>query len=127
LFAVLVTAVFAFHSRRSAEAAWMAKVESKKIMERQRDEADSGMREASYSVVFRTQNGKRRAVRVSSELFERYREGEEYRKVAGLNYPLPVRPDTEPGFCPLCGAAYSAGDRQCAHCRAPLLRLEDLQ
>lgn len=125
-FAVLVTAAFAFHSRRSAEAAWVGTVEDKTVIERRRDEADSGLREPGYRVVFRTREGRKRKVRVSGGLFGRYREGMEYRKVAGLNYPLPTGPDADPGFCPLCGADYTAGAGECGQCRAPVLRLGDL-
>lgn len=126
VFAVLVTAAFAFHSRRSAESAWLGTVEDKTVIERRRDETDSGLREPGYRVVFRTREGGKRKVRVSGGLFGHYREGMEYRKVAGLNYPLPIDPDADPGFCPLCGADYAAGAGQCGQCRAPVLRLGDL-
>jgi hypothetical protein len=125
-FAALVTAALAFHSRRSAESAWVGTVENKTVIERRRDGADGGMRQPGYRVVFRTREGRKRKVRVSGDLFRRYREGAEYRKVAGLNYPLATGPDADPGFCPLCGADYAAGADQCGQCRAPVLRLGDL-
>jgi hypothetical protein len=125
-FAVLVTAALAFHSRRSAESTWVGTVEDRTIIEGRPSDGDGGMKGPGYRVVFRTREGRRRKVRVSGGLFARYREGAEYRKVAGLNYPLPTEPDAETGFCALCGADYEAGAGQCPQCQAPVLRLDDL-
>jgi hypothetical protein len=125
-FAVLVTAALAFHSRRSAESAWVGTVEDRTVIERRPTDGDGGMKEPGYRVVFRTREGRKRKVRVGGGLFAHYREGAEYRKVAGLNYPLPMSSDAEPGYCGMCGADYLAGADQCPQCRAPVLRLGDL-
>ena len=125
-FAVLVTAALAFHARRSAESAWVGTVEDKTVIERRPNDGDGGMKEPAYRVTFRTQEGSKRKIRVGGGLFGHYREGAEYRKVAGLNYPLPTEAGAEPGFCALCGADYVTGAGQCLQCRAPVLRPGDL-
>lgn len=125
-FAVLVTAGLAFHSRRTEESAWVGRVVERLVLERKPGEADGGMKETGYRVVFRTREGRTRKVRVGGGLFERYLEGTEYRKVAGLNYPLPLDPLAVPGFCPVCGADYEDGADHCPQCHAPVLRETDL-
>jgi hypothetical protein len=125
-FAALLTAVLAFYSRRTVESTWVGRVCDKQVRERHRNADVTDRKELMYRVFFRTPEGKVRRLHVDAELFDRYREGEHYRKVAGLNYPLPIAADVGAGFCAVCGGDYADASDRCPRCGAPILRLSDL-
>ncbi len=86
LIELIIYALFPYLKRKKRrEEEWYGFVEEKKIR------SDSLLLKKKYSIVFRTDEGQNRKIKVEhQEIFDRYEKGRRYHKRKGEDYPDPV-------------------------------------
>lgn len=73
-----------FKKRKRKNEEWFGVVEEK------RGEDDYSLKKHPYIVIFRTNEGFKRKMKVSQELFHKYEKGKQYHKKKGKDYPEPL-------------------------------------
>jgi hypothetical protein len=83
LIELIIYAVFPYYKRKKRrEEEWYGFVEEKK------SRSDYVLLKNKYSVIFRTDHGQRRKIKVErQELFDKYEKGRRYHKKKGEDYP----------------------------------------
>lgn len=81
----LVYGIFPYLKRKKRRAEeWFGVVEEKRL------EGDFSLKKHKHVVIFRTNEGQKRKMKMKEELFNRYEKGKQYRKRRGEDYPEPV-------------------------------------
>jgi hypothetical protein len=81
----LIYAIFPyFKKKKRKKEEWYGVVEEKRV------EGDYSLKKHMHVVIFRTNEGLKRKMKMSEELFNKYEKGNQYRKQSGEDYPDPV-------------------------------------
>jgi hypothetical protein len=81
----LIYAIFPyFKKKKRKKEEWYGVVEEKRV------EGDYSLKKHMHVVIFRTNEGLKRKMKMSEELFNKYEKGKQYRKQSGEDYPDPV-------------------------------------
>jgi hypothetical protein len=82
---LIIYAIFPYFRRKKRrKEEWYGTVEEKRI------EGDFSLKKQACVVVFRTNEGQKRKMKMSEELFNKYEKGKQYHKRSGEDYPDPV-------------------------------------
>ena len=81
----IIYTVFPYFKRKKRRGEeWFGVLREKRI------EGDFSVKKHKHVVVFQTNEGQKRKMKVSEELFNSYEEGKQYRKRSGEDYPEPI-------------------------------------
>jgi hypothetical protein len=81
----IIYAIFPYYRRKKRrKEEWYGVVEEKRIA------GDFSLKKNAYVVVFRTNGGLKKKMKMNEELFNKYEKGKQYHKRSGEDYPDPV-------------------------------------
>lgn len=111
---------------RKRGSTWDGTVENKKIKKKTANQGDGNYQEyLEYSVIIRSDAGKRHAIRVrdDSTLYNYYRVGDRVRRHAGLNsYEKYDKTGDRFIPCAACATLCDIREDRCSRCQCPLLK-----
>jgi len=81
----IIYAIFPYYRRKKRKKEeWYGVVEEKRIV------GDFSLKKNACVVIFRTNEGQKRKMKMNEELFNKYEKGKQYHKRSGEDYPDPV-------------------------------------
>jgi hypothetical protein len=81
----VIYAIFPYFKRKKRrQEEWFGILQEKRI------EGDFSLKKHKYVAVFKTNEGQKRKMKLTEELYHTYEEGKQYRKRSGEDYPKPL-------------------------------------
>ncbi len=81
----LIYAIFPyFKKKKRKKEEWYGVIEEKRV------EGDYSLKKHMHVVIFRTNEGLKRKMKMNEELFKKYEKGKQYHKRSGEDYPDPL-------------------------------------